>query len=205
MKKNLFLECLGFVCFITAGVLVISYLQLRAYAGDKKPLGSELPGNSLYHLTSDWTNDEGESLRLASMRGRPLVLALMFTNCEFACPMIVNDMRKIEKSLSKKQRKGVDFVLVTLDPERDTVGALRAYRDKMRLAGSGWTLLTGGAENIRELAAVLGFNYREDEREQYAHSNLITLIDANGVVVHQQQGMNNEPKPMTERILKILP
>ncbi len=204
MKKNLFLECLSMALVITIGVLCIGYLQLRAYADEVKSLQVEVPGNSLFHLSSEWTTDEGKTFKLGTLQGSPVVLALMFTHCEFACPMIVNDMRKIESGLPKKHRKSTRFVLITMDPERDSVEALRAYRDKMQLKGSGWTLLTGGADNVRELAAVLGFNYREDEREQYAHSNLITLLDREGTVRHQQTGMNNEPKPMIERIVKLL-
>jgi cytochrome oxidase Cu insertion factor (SCO1/SenC/PrrC family) len=48
-----------------------------------------------------------------------------------------------------------------------------------------WTLLRGGADDVRELAALLGVNYAEDARGQFAHSNLITLLNADGEIAFQ--------------------
>ena len=49
---------------------------------------------SLYQLDSTWTSDQGRRVKLGVLRGRPQVLALFFTRCEFACPIIVHDMKQ---------------------------------------------------------------------------------------------------------------
>src|SRR5436190_7896537 len=50
-----------------------------------------LTARSLYQLDAKWANDEGAVVELASLQGRPVVLALFFASCEYACPLIVDD------------------------------------------------------------------------------------------------------------------
>jgi protein SCO1/2 len=51
---------------------------------------------------------------------------------------------------------------------------------------------------------LLGIQYRKDARGQFSHSNTITVLDAGGVVVFQQTGLNKDPKE-TVAILEKLP
>ena len=50
---------------------------------------------SLYQLEAAWTNDAGHATALAALSGRPVVLAMMFTRCEYACPVLVRDMQRL--------------------------------------------------------------------------------------------------------------
>ena len=159
---------------------------------------------SLYQLASTWTNDAGREIKLGEMRGRPQVLAMFFAHCEYACPLLVNDLRKIENALPADLRGRVDFLLVSFDTARDTPAALHAYRAKMKFDAARWALLHGGEDDVRELAALLGVNYQRDARGQFAHSNIITVLNADGEIEHQQAGLNNEPQPTVQVLHKLL-
>ncbi len=148
---------------------------------------------SLYLLDSTWTSDVGRKVKLGVLRGRPQVLAMVFTRCESACPIIVDDLQRIQRTLAPELRDRVDFVLVSFDTERDTPEALRAYRQQMHLGTDHWTLLTGRPDDVRELAVLLGVNYQRDARGQFAHSNVITVLNAEGEIIHRQVGLNQEP------------
>ena len=63
-----------------------------------------------------------------------------------------------------------------------------------------WTLLRGGEDDVRELSALLGVNYMKDARGQFSHSNIITVLDSEGVVAFQQTGLN---KDATETIAAL--
>lgn len=158
---------------------------------------------SLYQLDSIWRSDAGRKVRLEVLRGRPQVVAMFFTQCEFACPLLVNDMKRIEAALPESIRQQTDFLLVSFDSERDTPEVLRAYRSRLKLPMDRWTLLTGRPEDIRELAALLGVNYRQDPRGQFAHSNLITLLNAEGEVIAQQNGLNLAPDEMAQSLTRL--
>ena len=66
----------------------------------EKPLGDK----SLYQLESKWTSDVGREVKLGVLRGRPQVVAMFFTTCEYACPAIVENMKDIERKLPEDLR-----------------------------------------------------------------------------------------------------
>ena len=148
-----------------------------------------LRDKSIYQVDSSWTNDLGSTVALSSLRGRPQVVTMFFARCEYACPVLVHDMKRIEAALPEVLRKRVGFVLVSFDTERDTQAALAGYRRAHELA-AGWTLLRGASDDVLELAALLGVKYRKDSRGQFDHSNLITVLNAEGEVAFQQVGLN---------------
>ncbi len=159
-----------------------------------------LTDKSLYQLESRWTSDHGKEIKLGALQGRLQVLTLFFTHCEFACPIIIHDLQRLEAALPPSLRGQVDFLLVSLDPDRDSVATLRAFRDLRKLPLSNWTLLRGSHDDVRELAALLGVNYQKDARGQFAHSNLITVLNPAGEIIHQQIGLNQDPAE-TVRVL----
>src|SRR5262249_36958194 len=88
---------------------------------------------SIYQLKSVWTTATEQSLRLGYLQGKVQVLAMVYTTCESACPIIVSLMQVIEAALPPELRPDVGFVLVTFDPARDTPGVLSAYSARMSL------------------------------------------------------------------------
>lgn len=158
---------------------------------------------SIYTLKSEWTSDVGKEVRLEVLRGRPQVVALFFTNCQHSCPLIVADLKRIEKSLPAKARAKTDFLLVTIDPERDSVTALRAFREKYRLGTEHWTLLRGDSEATQSLAAMLGFRYFPGSNTQFAHSLLITVLNGSGEIAFQQSGIGVDPRDAVAAVAKL--
>jgi len=148
-----------------------------------------LSNRSLYQLDSAWTDDAGQTVQLASLRGRPVVLAMFFASCEYACPIIVSEMKRLGETLPAAVREKTQFVLVSFDSVRDTPAALKAYRARLALPAGAWTLLHGGPADVQELAMLLGVKYKQDARGQFSHSNLITVLNPEGEVAHQRAGL----------------
>ena len=157
---------------------------------------------SLYLLDSTWTSDVGRKIKLGALRGRPQIIALFFTHCEYACPILVSEIKAIENKLPPEVLGKVDFLLVSIDSKRDTPAELAIFREKRQLAHERWTLLRGGADDVRELAALLGVNYAEDSRGQFAHSNLITLLNADGEIVFQHMGLKQDSSLLLDAVEK---
>lgn len=158
---------------------------------------------SIYQLESKWTSDVGRKIQLRILRGKPQVLVMFYANCQWACPLLVHDLKRIEAALPERLRDEVGFVLVTFDAKRDTVEALNAYRKTHELSTKRWTLLRGEPDDVRELAAVLGVNYREDALGQFAHSNVITILNGDGEIAGQIKGLNQGPDAALEVLHKI--
>ena len=158
---------------------------------------------SLYQLDSVWTTDESRQVKLSEMSGRPQVVAMFFANCQFACPIIVNDMKRIEAALPAELRPRIGFVLVSFDGKRDTPAALADYRRARKLPAERWALLRGRPDDVLELAALLGIKYKEDARGQFAHSNVITILNAQGEIVRQQIGLNQDIDEMVRLVRQL--
>jgi protein SCO1/2 len=159
-------------------------------APELKP-SAPLSARSLYQLDAKWTNDAGAAVQLASLRGKPVVLAMFFAQCEYACPMLVNDIKRLRAALPDAVREKTQIVLVSFDVERDTPAALRAYRERAGLDVN-WTLLRGDSNAVQELAMLLGVKFKQDARGQFAHSNLMTVLNSDGEIVHQHPGLNGD-------------
>ncbi len=159
---------------------------------------------SLFQVESKWTTDAGEQIKLGALKGKPHVVAMFFTSCQYACPLIVNDMKRIEAALPKNLRTNVGFTLVSFDTERDTEKVLTDYRHTRNLPAERWTLLRGGSDDVLELAALLGVRYKQDATGQFSHSNIITVLNANGEIVHQQIGLNQDIQETVRIIEKLL-
>lgn len=159
---------------------------------------------SLYQLDSLWTSDVNRQVRLGVLQGRPQVLAMFFTSCQYACPIIVHDMKRIQETLPQAVRDTVDFVLVSFDTDRDTPVVLREYRQRQDLEPAHWTLLTGKPDDVRELAALLGVKYQKDARGQFSHSNVITILNPQGEIAFQQVGLNKDPADTVGAIERTL-
>jgi protein SCO1/2 len=163
-----------------------------------------LSARSLYQLDETWTDDAGTTRSLAALRGQPVVVAMFFASCEYACPVIVNDLRRLRAALPAAIRDRARFVLVSFDTARDTPEALRAFRTRMDLDAS-WTLLRGEADAVAGLAMLLGVKYKQDARGQFAHSNLLTVLNADGEIVHQLAGLNGDVSETARVLAAVTP
>jgi len=153
--------------------------------------------NSIYQLESDlpagkagWTNQYGKKFALGELKGKQVVLIMFFANCTYACPILVNDMKRIEASIPREKLSSYKFVLVSIDPERDTPESLNEFGKRNNLDIKRWRLLSGTKDDVMELAALIGFKYKKDDKGDFSHSNLITFLNEKGEIVHQQVGLN---------------
>jgi protein SCO1/2 len=101
----------------------------------------------------------------------------------------VSDIQAIRARLPAEIRDRAAFVLVSFDTARDTPAALAAYRTQRNLDDQ-WTLLHGNDDSVRELAALLGVKYKQEADGAFSHSNLITVLNPRGEIVHQRAGLS---------------
>jgi protein SCO1/2 len=128
---------------------------------------------------------------------------MVFTHCESACPRIVADMQRIESSLSAKELQQVTFLLISMDPERDTPARLTEFSNEHKL-NPNWTLICSDKDATMEIANVLGVKVKKLEGGGFDHSNLIHVFDQGGVIVHQQNGFAVEQDETLKAIRNLI-
>lgn len=174
------------------------------HAGHRMPAGEPVPGTSIFQLGSSFIDETGATLPLASLRGKPTVVVMFYGSCQTLCPVLVNDTKTIDSALSQAEREGLQVVLVTLDPERDTGERLIALADEYELPRPRWKLLRASSDaDLRELAMVLGVQFRKLDDGEFAHSALITLLDPEGTIDMQIEGLQQPNEAMIARIREL--
>ena len=144
---------------------------------------------SIYNLPSKWTNQNSENIEMKDLKGKVLVMVMIYTSCKSACPRLVADMRNIESRLPENIKKNVKLVLISIDPKVDTPERLKAFSIENKMDGLQWEFLRSTEENTREFAAVLAVNYKKVSPLEFSHSNIISVFNANGELVFQQEGL----------------
>lgn len=177
------------VCVLAAIVAALAWRHYMAVESVDAAMGAgPLSESSLYQLESPWRTDGHQAFRLRELRGSYQVLVMIFTECTGTCPMLVKQLQSLQTTLPVPLVARTRFTAVSIDPDRDTPEVLQRYRQRMRLGDSTWILLTGDANGVRELAAVLGFNYEAAPLGQFVHSGIVTVLNPDGEIIHQQSG-----------------
>jgi protein SCO1/2 len=171
---------------------------------DPKELNeNDISDESIFNLTSNWNTEEGEVIQLEDLKGKTLVMVMIYTSCKAACPRLVADMRNIEAELPEEKVKNIRFVLVSIDPETDTPQRLKAFAIENLMDEEQWTFLQGTESGIREFANVLAVKYKQISPMDFSHSNIISVFNSNGELVHQQEGLGVDNKGTVETVLQL--
>lgn len=144
---------------------------------------------SIYNLPSKWTNQNGQNIEMKDLRGKVLVMVMIYTSCKAACPRLVADMRNIESRLPENIKDNVKLVLISIDPETDTPKRLKEFAIANKMDNDQWEFLRSTEENTREFAAVLAVNYKKIDPLNFSHSNIISVFNAEGELTFQQEGL----------------
>lgn len=177
--------------------IIASVLCFLAISGNaaREPATLPLPRDSVYQLPARLTDSTGHALAWKELRGRPRVATMFYTSCRYICPMIVDSVRAVERSLSEGQRQGIGFVLISMDPQRDTPEALAKVQSERHLDASNWLLLRPEPADLRSLAGILGIRYRALADGEFNHTTMLVLLDAEGRVLARTERIGGEGDP----------
>lgn len=160
---------------------------------------------SLFDLTSVWRNASGNSVQLRDLSGHVSIVTMVYTSCQATCPLIMADLGRVESQFTDEQRAHIRFVLVSLDPDRDTPGRLLEWARERQLDTDRWWLLAGTDDAVRELAASLDIRYQRQDDGEFAHTNGTTVLDASGRVVFRHAGLGGVPEIVAAARTAIAP
>ena len=103
------------------------------------------------------------------LKGRVVLVSFIFTNCEFACPMLAQKLKQTSAVMAESITDDVWFVSISVDPERDTPEAMKKFAERQGVDESRWIFLTGDKQNLETIVRKLG-QYTPDVE---AHTTLM--------------------------------
>lgn len=159
-------------------------LALPASATDAPAVPTAaLPATSLYQLPATLNNQDGKPFKLRDLRGHPVVVSMFYNSCEFVCPMLIDTMRQTQQALDADTRDHLAMLLITFDPARDDLKALKKVARQRELDPVHWTVARTDAASVRKIAATLDIQYRRLESGEYNHTTVLVLLDSDGRVL----------------------
>ena len=163
-----------------------------------------LPGDSIYNLRLQLTDQDGHRQLLAERRGRPQLVTMFYASCQMVCPMIIDSMRATRNALAPAERAKIDLLAVSFDPARDSVAVLHGYAEKRGLDAPAWTLARVEPAGARQLSGVLGLQYRQLPDGEFNHSSELILLDADGRIVARTSHIGRLDPAFVEAIRRQL-
>jgi protein SCO1/2 len=199
------MQCEGDKTYNDSGSCPICKMDLKLVdrEASKTLATTDISEESIFNLSSKWHTEEGREILLEDLKGKTLVMVMIYTSCKAACPRLVADMRNIEAKIPKDRLKDLNFVLVSIDPETDTPERLKAFAIENAMDDEQWTFLQGTVGGVREFANVLSVKYKEISPIDFSHSNIISVFNSGGELIHQQEGLGVDNEETIETILKL--
>ncbi|MCS7057215.1 MAG: SCO family protein [Thermoflexales bacterium] len=181
---KVFLGVLGGMVAIVVFGLLLSYAPELARA----PVPTPTPGGvaiSRYRTISNatLTDHDNRPMSLGALRGKPTLIAFGYTFCPDVCPLTMADLRRVKRELGEAGDR-VNFVFITVDPQRDTPEVIRRYVKAFDPAFIG---LTGDEATLKKLIYEFDGLFEKQPPQSgnpnsyiVAHTSFIYLLDAQG-------------------------
>ena len=199
MQRSLLLVILG---GFVLGALVGAIMMFNTDAQRTRVVTS---GTALIGGPFELIGKDGKTITNKDFRGRYMLVFFGFTHCPDICPAELQIMSVALEDLGADADKVVP-IFITLDPERDTPGAVTAYVENF---GPNFIGLTGSPEAIDQAAKAYRVSYQKFQDESMGdnysidHSALVYLMGPNGeFLTHIPYG--TPPKKMAETLRRYL-
>lgn len=135
-----------------------------------------------------FTNQDGQEVRLSGLRGKPLLISLIFTSCHHVCPAITRHLATaVEDARSVLGEDSFSVATMGFDTANDSPEAMRTFAVKQSINEPEWYFLSGDEATIQALVRNLGFTYFPSPRG-FDHVNQVTIVDQEGIIYQQVYG-----------------
>jgi len=186
MSKSLFTTLILGVIIVVSVVGYTLYQQGRVSRADLDNLNATVFRTPRIIDAFELTDHNGNAFNQDSLKGNWSFIFFGYTNCPDVCPNTLSMMNVMAITLEKNQpdKQTPRFIMVSVDPERDTVKQLSAYIPYFNNAFIGLTGTT--KKQIDAIATQFGIPYfinkKSPDDKEYAveHSGALLLVNPQG-------------------------
>jgi protein SCO1/2 len=177
------------------GWLVAAFLAVLAGAApaaepptaeDALARGQGALGRLLPDLT--FTDTAGERRALAELKGRPLLVSLIYTACSDVCPAVIENLHPaIEAAQETLGEDAFSVVTVGFDTHNDTPERMLSFVRARGVDLPNWHFLSGDRATIDALATAVGFTFYPSAGG-FDHMAQVSVVDREGRLYQQVYG-----------------
>jgi protein SCO1 len=151
-----------------------------------------------------FVDSSGRAVRLAELRGKPLVVNFVYTGCIQVCPASTQFLAAAVKEAERALGPG-SFRVATIgfNLPFDDPASMRAFARKFGVASPNWLFLTPDASALDALTKDLGFRY-EPTAAGFDHLLQVSILDRDGRVYRQVYGESFEAPLFVGPLLQLV-
>nr|WP_321232892.1 SCO family protein [uncultured Psychroserpens sp.] len=146
---------------------------------DTSLVDSTIQHKKKYHTIADFKliNQNGDTITQQDYDGKIYVADFFFTTCQTICPIMTDQMHRIQEEILNDDE--VALLSHSVTPEIDSVAQLKRYALEKGVNDSKWNLVTGDRKLIYDLARKSYLVVKDDSSEDYGmvHTENFALID----------------------------
>ena len=177
-NEKIIIKILAFFLMIT--VITNCSRTLARYYASKKNEFSTVLDNPMSLSDFNLTADDGSNFNLETLKGNWSLLFFGYTHCPDVCPLTLHQLGQANKALDESMTELPNIIMVSVDPDRDSIEILHQYVNSFSQKVIG---VTGFLDEINKLTSQLGIFYKinKEEGENYSvnHSAAVIMINKN--------------------------
>ena len=190
------------------GILFLTLVAVSAFGADyDRATALDISQSAIGRQLDNYTlrDSEGQPFVMSELRGRPLVVSMIYTSCHHICPTITRNLRdKIEVAQEALGEDAFNVVTVGFDWRVDTPDRMREFESRLGLDGvPNWHFLATEAGVVDELSDNLGFLFYPSAKG-FDHLAQATVIDADGRIYRQVYGVDVETTAIVEPLKELV-
>jgi protein SCO1/2 len=162
-------------------------------------------------------DESGHNVRLGDLfsHNRPVMMALMYYNCQMLCPQVLHGMAAALRQSGFHAGQEYDVVVASIDPSdtpADSASEKQHFLSMIDASGSQAAaasvhFLTGAQASITDLAQTTGFHYvrvpgPDGKLSQFAHSSVIMIATPDGRMSKYLFGVDYQPRDVRLAIIQ---
>jgi protein SCO1/2 len=146
----------------------------------------------------------GGPFQLATTRGKPVVVNLIYTSCRDACPLTVQTLaHAVDVAASAVGLERFTVLTIGFDTRADTPARMRDFAREQGIDHGNWAFLSADAATIERLSAELGFLY-VPIAGGFDHLSQTTVVDPEGRIYRQIYGTAFSPQLLVEPLKELI-
>jgi len=148
----------------------------------------------------EFIKQDGSPFGLKNMKGKISIVDFIFTSCQTICPPMSGNMQTLYNQFEGADQ--VQFVSITVDPERDSLSVLQEYARDFGVNDDRWVFLWQPIEKVVWLSE-RGFMISARDLPM-GHSSRFVLVDPEGLIRGYYDGVDDESmKKLVEDIRRL--
>ena len=199
LKMN-WLVLLLFLILIVYGAIVCQIYKDDLAVYNPADVNPALVDKSLHslkenHMVSDFEliNQNGKIITQDVYKGKIYVADFFFSSCPTICPIMTNNMAKIQEEFLNDEN--IMLLSLSVTPDIDSIPRLREYADKNGVIDTKWNVTTGDKKHIYELARKSYFAVTDEGDgglQDFIHTSNFILVDKNKQIRGIYNGIDNK-------------